>query len=235
MDSEKIRLEKIAQVSKYAFGVNSLSVEYSTKIFKENMIKGSVLEMGPAEGVMTDRLYPLWKEDYTVVDGAAVFVENIVSRYPEIVGHVSLFEKFLPERKFDNIILGHVLEHVESPVKILKNCKEWLNPHGRIVAAVPNSNSLHRQAAVIMGMLKNTNELNEADIYHGHRRVYCLNELENDFEEAGLHIIKSGGYWLKPLSNSQLEEQWSDELMNAYMELGEKYPDIAAEIYVVAE
>ena len=54
------------------------------------------------------------------------------------------------------------------------------------------------------------------------------------FVDAGLAIEKSGGYWLKPLSNRQIEATWTPQMLDAFMQLGERYPDIAAEIYVVA-
>ena len=40
---------------------------------------------------------------------------------------------------------------------------------------------------------------------------------------------------MKPLSNGQLEAQWTAPMIDAFMQLGERYPDIAAEIYVIAE
>ena len=76
-------------------------------------------------------------------------------------------------------------------------------------------------------------QLNESDVIHGHKRVYNIRLLNNHFLEADLNIISSGGYWLKPLSNSQLEKSWSDEMLSAFMTLGESYPEISAEIYVV--
>lgn len=106
---------------------------------------------------------------------------------------------------------------------------------GRILAAVPNCNSIHRQAAVKMGLLSSAKELNDMDRYHGHRRVYSYREFKEDFMAAGLSVKKSGGYWLKPLSNKQIEETWDPAMIESFMELGECYPDIAAEIYVVAE
>lgn len=64
--------------------------------------------MGPAEGVMTDLLFPKFSDDYTVVDGADFFVNDLKKRYPNINGFVSLFEDFVPEnnKKYDNIVLG---------------------------------------------------------------------------------------------------------------------------------
>ena len=54
------------------------------------------------------------------------------------------------------------------------------------------------------------------------------------FMSAGLRIDVFGGYWLKPLSNSQIESQWTQAMLDAFMQLGERYPDIAGEIYVLA-
>lgn len=44
-----------------------------------------------------------------------------------------------------------------------------------------------------------------------------------------------GGYWLKPVSNGQIEENWTGKMVEAFMKLGERYPDIAAEIYIIAK
>lgn len=108
------------------------------------------------------------------------------------------------------------------------------NGVGVILCAVPNSHSLHRQIAVKMGILENENSLNETDIKNGHRRVYNYNSLKNDFFAAGLKIKFSGGYWLKPLSNSQIDDFFTPQMNNSFIELGELYPEIAAEIYIVA-
>ena len=75
---------------------------------------------------------------------------------------------------------------------------------------------------------------NESDVLHGHKRVYDMNLLNNHFLNADFNIVSSGGYWLKPLSNSQIEKYWSDEMLSAFMALGESYPDISAEIYVAS-
>ena len=60
-------------------------------------------------------------------------------------------------------------------------------------------------------------------------------ELKADFSEANLKTVISDGYFLKPLSNGQIGRDWSREMLDAYLELGEKYPDIAGEIYIVAK
>ena len=103
-----------------------------------------------------------------------------------------------------------------------------------MISAVPNARSIHRQAAVDMGLLEHEEGMNEMDRHHGHRRVFNPETFRQAFKASGLRIDVFGGYWLKPVSNAQIEESWTPEMLHTFMRLGERYPDIAAEIYVVA-
>ena len=233
MSDELARLERIAAQSLYAAGVNADTVRYSFRVFERYLRGESILEMGPAEGVMTELLAQTGKA-LTVVEGSRAFCESLASRFPAARVVQSLFEDFVPEGRFDNIVFGHVLEHVEDPIRIVRNAATWLAPGGRMLAAVPNSRSLHRQAAVLMGLLPAEDALNDLDLHHGHRRVFNPESFRHCFIASGLEIEIFGGYWLKPVSNRQIEQDWTPEMLGAFMQLGERYPDIAAEIYVIA-
>ena len=231
---ESERVNNIAKNSLYAHGASKPMIEYTVDVVKKFLKPNfKVLELGPAEGVATEKIFSICK-DLTLVEGSEAFAEKLKEKFPEVRIIISLFEDIKINEKFDFIVLGHVLEHVIDPVQILKKCKNLLKPNGKIFAAVPNSNSIHRQAAVLMGLLEKENSLNELDIHHGHRRVYSISEFKNDFIKANLNVRELGGYWLKPVSNKQIEESWSSEMINAFMKLGEKYPEIAAEIYILA-
>lgn len=233
MSAEIERLERIAGKSLYAAGMNMHTIRHSFRIFERHLRGTSILEMGPAEGVMTELLAKTGKS-LTIVEGSRAFCDSIAARLPTVHVVHALFEQFAPTQPFDNIVLGHVLEHVEGPVDIVRRAAGWLAPGGRILAAVPNSRSLHRQAAVMMKLLPSEDALNEMDIHHGHRRVFDPESFRACFVQAGLAIEIFGGYWLKPLSNAQIEASWTQPMIDAFMQLGERYPDIAAEIYVVA-
>ncbi|MEJ7813447.1 MAG: class I SAM-dependent methyltransferase [Gemmatimonadaceae bacterium] len=235
MDSqaERHRLESIAQHSLYAHGASGLSVRHSYSIVERFLRDGSILELGAAEGVMTNYLARRG-QPLTIVEGSGRFCADLRARFPQCEVVHALFEEFEPGRAFDNIVLGHVLEHVDDPVRILARVRSWLSERGRVVASVPNARSLHRQAAVSLGLLQFEEELNDLDRHHGHRRVYNPETFRRDFRAAGFTVETFGGYWIKPLSNQQLDSTWTDEMIQAFMQLGERYPDIAAEIYVVA-
>lgn len=231
--TERQRLAAIAGDSWYAKGVNSASIAYSGEIFARHFRGGACLEMGPGEGMMSELLHREF-ESFTAVDGSDRFCDALRNRFPDAEVVHSLFEEFAPSRRFDAIVIGRVLEHVVDPRALLALAREWLEPAGAIYAAVPNARSLHRQGAVLMGLLADEHELNETDIHHGHRRVYDPESFRQDFLAAGLKIRVFGGYWIKPVSNAQIEASWTPEMIRAFMALGERYPDIAAEIYVIA-
>lgn len=230
---EQHRLNSIAAQSLYSEGVMQKAITYCYSVIARHISGSKCLELGPAEGVMTSLLYEL-NIDLTVVEGSVAFSESLRHRFPMANVVNSLFEDFVPESKFDFIVLGHVLEHVENPKEILELCGTWLNPNGTIFAAVPNALSLHRQAAVIMGLLQSEHTLNDLDLHHGHRRVYDPASFRGLFNDGGFDIKKFGGYWLKPISNSQIENSWSSEMIDAFMLLGEAHPEIAGELYIVA-
>lgn len=230
---EKNNLQEISKRSLYSVGIMPEAMLYCFKVMKRYLRNGPLLEMGPAEGVMTERLATLGLP-LTVVEGSSLFCENLQRRFRQIRVVNALFEEFEPDALFDNIIMGHVLEHVEDPIALLKKAHSWMNDRGLIFCAVPNARSLHRQAAVIMGLLPREDALNALDLHHGHRRVFTPESLRNVFHEAGFRIEVFGGYFLKPLSNGQIEGSWTKEMVDAFLQMGERYPDIAGEIYVVA-
>lgn len=208
-------------------------IRFRYETIKPKLVGDIGLELGSAEGEMTQFLADDFKS-LTVVDGAADLLDKIPN-WPNVVKVHSLFESFRPSRKFDSIILEHVLEHVEEPVALLQIVKQWLAPNGRLFLGVPNGNSIHRQVAVKMGLLDNPCQLNSRDIALGHRRVYTPDTFRVDIEGAGLKVSEIGGVFYKPLSNKQIQENWTEEMIMGFFELGKEFPEVAAEIFAVCE
>ncbi|WP_226971937.1 bifunctional 2-polyprenyl-6-hydroxyphenol methylase/3-demethylubiquinol 3-O-methyltransferase UbiG [Thermosynechococcus sp. CL-1] len=231
------RLDNVASDSWYTLPTAIATIEYSYQVFRRYFPQplNRILEIGPAEGIMTQLLINDGvKPD--ILEGSKIFAENLRQQFPDLQIYNSLIENFQPVCFYDVIILGHVLEHVDDPVLILSTIRNWLVPKtGVILAAVPNARSIHRQAAVVMGLIPHEETMSEKDIHHGHRRIYTPETFRRDFTLAGLSIEFFGGYWLKPLSDRQLEESWTPEMLRAFMKLGERYPDIAAELVIVAK
>jgi 2-polyprenyl-3-methyl-5-hydroxy-6-metoxy-1,4-benzoquinol methylase len=131
--------------------------------------------------------------------------------------------------------MEHILEHVEAPVALLLRARKWLAPGSRLLIGVPNAHSIHRLVAVKMGLLKDPCELNERDRQLGHRRVYTVAALKRDVEAAGIDVIETGGVFFKPLSNQQIQGNWSEAMIQGFYELGNDFPAYAAELYCVCQ
>jgi len=208
--------------------------EFLYSKMRQNTQGSSVLEMGCADGIMTQWLvrdYP----DVTVVDGSDVFLQQVSSRIQAVNVHFecALFEEYSPNRQYDIIMMTHIIEHLEDPVTVLRRTQNWISPGGQIFVTVPNANSIHRLVGTKMGLLKTPDSLNHQDLLLGHKRVYSPESLKTQIYEAGYDIEKFGGCMIKPLSNRQIETDWSDELIDAFFALGEDFPDLCSEIYAV--
>lgn len=208
-------------------------IRYRYETIKPKLNGQSGLELGPAEGEMTQFLLNDF-EQLTVVEGAADLLAQIPS-HPNLIKVHALFEDFKPTQLFDSIILEHVLEHVDDPVGLLRRVKNWLSPSGRIFLGVPNGNSIHRLVAVKMGLLENPCQLNPRDLTLGHRRVYTPETFRADIEKSGLKVLEMGGVYFKPLSNGQIQEHWTEEMIQGFYEMGKDFPAYAAEIYAVCQ
>lgn len=227
-------LDTIAHTYSSRAGLQGYTNAFQFTVCRAYFTGTRVLELGCADGGTTALLAKVFKE-VVAVDGSRLAVARLRKHVhsPRVKVIEGLFETLSLTDFFDTIFMGHILEHVEDPVKLLKKYSHNLAPHGRIIITVPNALSLHRLAAVSMGILKSPYDVTPQDIAIGHRRVYDRTRLHRDIERAGLRVYKDDGYWLKPLSNAQIARQWNAKQIHAFMELGRAFPTNCAELVVV--
>ena len=203
--------------------------------------QGNLLELGSFKGDFTRKLLPYF-EDITCVEASDEAV-NVARR--EIGEKVliinSVFENVVLPGLYDNIILTHVLEHVDDPVLVLRRVnKEWLSENGRLFVVCPNANAPSRQIAVKMGLISHNTAITPAEKEHGHKITYTLDTLERDVRAAGLKIVHRSGIFFKALANFQWDRLLqtdiiSKEYLDGCYELGHHYPDLCSSIFLVCE
>lgn len=242
---------------KYAYNFDfDVMHPYMLKSFLPFSVKGNLLELGSFKGDFTKRLTPYF-DDITCVEASNEAIKEARGlnglNYEEMdhnsvyfCGHNvkyvnSLFEEAVLPTKYDNIILTHVLEHLDDPVKILKKINdEWLSDEGRLFIVCPNANAPSRQIAVKMGLIPHNSAITPSEEKHGHRITYSLDTLERDASLSGLKIIHRSGIFFKALANFQWDQLLktdiiSKEYLDGCYSLGQQYPDLCSSIYLVCE
>jgi hypothetical protein len=75
---------------------------------------------------------------------------------------------------------------------------------------------------------------NSRDKEVGNLRSYDRYELRQELQSAGLRILELRGCFLKPVSSAQMTD-WSDELLGAFLEIGDELEDYAWFLYAICE
>jgi 2-polyprenyl-3-methyl-5-hydroxy-6-metoxy-1,4-benzoquinol methylase len=214
---------------------------YMIKSFEPFFNKGSMLELGSYKGNFTRILLPYF-DDITCVEASDVAIEEARKQLGNQVKFVnSLFEKVALPQLYDNIVLTHVLEHINNPVSVLKRINdEWLAENGRFFLVCPNANAPSRQIAVKMGLISHNTAVTLAEAEHGHRCTYTLDTLERDAVAAGLRVVYRSGIFFKALANFQWDRLLqtdiiSKEYLDGCYKLGQQYPDLCSSIFLMCE
>lgn len=197
----------------------------------------SCIEFGSADGGGTKILLKHF-DKVVAVDGSLEMIQKLRQniRSKKLVIKQVFVEDLDESEKFDTIIMCHFLEHVDNPIEILKKAKQLAHKKSRIIINVPNALSLHRQVGVLMGLLSSEYDFNETDRSVGHQRVYDLKKLRKDIEKSHLKVEMMGGFLMKCFSVGQLESFLkTPRQIEAFVKLGERYPELAAEIYAICQ
>ncbi|RJG02935.1 class I SAM-dependent methyltransferase [Noviherbaspirillum sedimenti] len=203
--------------------------------------QGSLLELGSFKGDFTRRFLSHF-DDVTCVEASGIAMEEARRKLGDKVHFVnSMFETATLPKRYDNIVLTHVLEHLDDPVLVLKRINdEWLAEGGRFFLVCPNANAPSRQIAVKMGLISHNAAVTPAEAEHGHRCTYSLDTLERDAVAAGLKVVHRSGIFFKALANFQWDKLLntdiiSKEYLDGCYQLGQQYPDLCSSIFLMCE
>ncbi|MBU0689898.1 MAG: class I SAM-dependent methyltransferase [Gammaproteobacteria bacterium] len=229
-------------IHKYAYGFDfDVMHPYMIQSFEPFFKQGSLLELGCFKGDFTKRLLPYF-EDITCVEASDIAIKEASKHLAGKVTFVnSRFEDASLPQRYDNIVLTHVLEHLDDPVLVLKRINdEWLADGGRLFLVCPNANAPSRQIAVKMGLISHNSAVTPAEAEHGHRCTYTLDTLEHDAEAAGLKVVHRSGIFFKALANFQWDRLLqtdivTQEYLDGCYKLGQQYPDLCASIFLMCE
>lgn len=199
-----------------------------------------ILDVGCGDGVITEELGKHF-DQVVGIDESETQIKYARDNFKSAEFILSSIEDFdSGTGKFDTVISIEVLEHVDDAVSVLKKMKSFVKQGGYIVVMVPNALALNRRIGESMGIVKNI-RMTPHDMEIGHQRMYDLDSLRKDIETAGLEVEDIGGFFLKPLSNKQMQwlfEKgiWDDDAQkkkytDALFEMGKRIPEFSTILY----
>jgi SAM-dependent methyltransferase len=228
---------------------------YQVQSCLEFMHGTSLLDLACGDGLLTEQFQKHYSR-VVGVDASSKHLDKARNRNKNIDFFNSLIEDFEINEKFDNVTLINILEHVRDPISLLKKSADFLKKDGVLIVHVPNANAINRRIAVMMGTLKNCEELSPFDEkIVGHRCSYTRKTFGADIKKSGLKIVATGGIFLKMLSTPQIDwflknglweeggfgwgrvgsekKDWKSEFCRACYEIGKEYPDDCNIIYAI--
>lgn len=227
---------------KYAYNFDlDVMHYYIFEAIKHHFVEGNCLELGSSKGDFTKRLTKHFN-DITCVEASNEAIEiakqNLDSN---VIYYNSMFETVELPKKYDNIILTHVLEHIDDPIALLTKIQnEWLSENGKLFLVCPNANAPSRQIAVKMGLISHNSAVTPSEKEHGHQITYTLDTLERDAKKGNLNVIQRSGIFFKALANFQWDQLLNTDIISKeYLEgcyqLGQQYPDLCSSIMLICK
>jgi 2-polyprenyl-3-methyl-5-hydroxy-6-metoxy-1,4-benzoquinol methylase len=205
---------------------------YPHRVIKFSRGAKSILELGLGHGYSTN-IFAKHFSHHVVLDGSPAVINRFRTIFPDCPAQIveTYFEHFTSDKKFDVIVLGFILEHVNDPQDILARYRTFLAPNGRMFAAVPNAESLNRRLGNLAGLLPDMQLLSETDIALGHRRYYTVATLKEEVGNAGYSIKRIEGLYLKPFTTNQMISlNFDTNIIDALCHLGVEYPELSCGI-----
>jgi len=151
----------------------------------EGTKKGRLLDVGSGSGNFLAFMRDAGWEVYGVEpDAEAAKLASQCFGVSVVVG--SLAKAGFPDGFFDAVTLNHVIEHLDDPVELLRQCHRVLRPGGRCVVVTPNVESLgHRMFGQSWFHLDPPR----------HLHLFSLGTLRAAAERSGFHtkVIRTSG------------------------------------------
>ncbi|MFZ2631293.1 MAG: class I SAM-dependent methyltransferase [Desulfosalsimonadaceae bacterium] len=227
-------LDSIAMTYSEDIGFESTLMEYKINEVRKFIQGKTMLDIGCGVGTLTRALAGDF-EQVVGIDGSVVKIQKAEEKNnsKNIEYKQYLIENFIPSTQFDFIVSTNVLEHVVDTAIFLAQVKQMLAGDGKVVMTVPNALGLHKRIGKHMGVIDDFYRLTPADLEKGHKRVYDMEILENEFRKAGFNPVHIGGILLKPLSHRQMET-WDRKIVDALYEVGKELPGYCSSLLIAA-
>ena len=184
-------------------------------LYKESLTNKSILDFGCGKG----GFLRLLKQNNVSNDLTGLELNQTNNNNINLGGITCLFDLKNSVSKFDFIFLNHVFEHLDNPIKVLKDLTSMLSEKGKIIIEIPHGNDFLIKNSGLDSFKNFTfwsehlclytekfvrnlfSKLNINEYHISYRQRYNLNNHINWFKEG-----KPGGHEIKIFEGKILED-----------------------------
>ena len=117
-----------------------------------------------------------------------------------IEGDVEHIELPFEPSSFDCIIFADVLEHLIAPEAVLRRFREYLSPHGVVIASIPNVRYFEVIHNLVEGFWRYTDQ---GILDRTHLRFFTFTEIMRMFDAAGYELVGRSASVRRELENAK--------------------------------
>lgn len=192
-----------------------------------------ILELGCATGLMSAQLAA---PDVALlgIDRSPAYLERARARALPGARFAQGDLDALPpsDERYDHVLATNVLHELADPLAFLRGCRERLAPGGLVHLTLQNPRSIHRLAALELGLIDGLDEISERGAQWGTRGLWTAEALTKLADAAGLRTVAREGVMLKPLPNALMAEL-PEQVVEGFIRAARHLPDHCAMTYLV--
>jgi 2-polyprenyl-3-methyl-5-hydroxy-6-metoxy-1,4-benzoquinol methylase len=191
-----------------------------------------VLELGCATGLMTMSFTQAGAR-VLGVDRSEAYLERARARGLNgatfVRGDVVEYDENAP---FDHVTATNIIHELPDPDRFLGRCRERLVAGGIFHLSLQNPQSIHRLAALELGLIGSLDEVSARGEQYATLRLYDAAQLAAMGEAAGLTLVAQEGVMLKPLPNDQMAAM-PELVLQGFLAVAHHFPKHCAMNYLV--
>jgi trans-aconitate methyltransferase len=192
-----------------------------------------VAELGCSTGLMTEVLAGRGAQ-VEGIEQSSIYLKRAEARNLQgVEWRCQNLDEWVPKNEsYEHVVAANVLHEVGDPVQVLSRVRSGLVSGGLVHVTLQNPESIHRLAALDMGLIADLHQVSQRGEAYGTRSLWTVDEFIALARDCGLRCLFWRGLALKPFPNIEME-RLAREVLEGLQAVSLRLSGISAMYYVL--